>query len=292
MHMRKSRGRTPLVFLSVVVLLSAPGGVLSAFAQQPAAKPAATTAMNPGNWPRRYTVPDGAQVLVYEPQVASWADQKTLTLHAAVAYTAKGKTSPLLGTIMAEADTRVSVDDRLVDFSSFRIIQSNFPGASREEAAAAVDAIKDGMPAGARVIALDLVLASVDASSIRPRNVDGVKADPPVIFFSTRPALLVNLDGGPVWSPIQGNDLRFAVNTNWDLFEYPPSKAYYLRNDTTWLTATNISGPWTAAGTLPASFSQAARRRELERGACRLARARGRCRGAAHGVREHDRRRN
>ena len=201
-------------------------------------------------------MPDGAQVVVYEPQVASWADQKTLTLHAAAAYTPKGKTSPLLGTIMAEADTRVSVDDRLVDFSSFRIIQSNFPGASREDAAAAVDAIKDGMPAGARVIALDLVLASVDASSIRPRNVDGVKADPPVVFFSTRPALLVNLDGDPVWSPIQGNDLRFAVNTNWDLFEYPPSKAYYLRHDTMWLTASNISGPWTAAGTLPASFSK------------------------------------
>ena len=34
MHMRKSRGRTPLVFLSVVVLLGAPGGVLSAFTQQ------------------------------------------------------------------------------------------------------------------------------------------------------------------------------------------------------------------------------------------------------------------
>ena len=201
-------------------------------------------------------MPDGAQVVVYEPQVASWADQKTMTLHAAAAYTPKGKTSPLLGTIMAEADTRVSVDDRLVDFSSFRIIQSNFPGASREDAAAAVDAIKDGMPAGARVIALDLVLASVDASSIRPRNVEGVKADPPVVFFSTRPALLVNLDGGPVWSPIQGNDLRFAVNTNWDLFEYPPSKAYYLRHDTLWLTASNISGPWTAAGTLPASFSK------------------------------------
>ena len=53
------------------------------------------------------------------------------------------------------------------------------------------------MPFGERVIALDRVLAYVDASSIRPKNVDGVKADPPVVFFSTRPAVIVNLDGDP-----------------------------------------------------------------------------------------------
>ena len=70
------------------------------------------------------------------------------------------------------------------------------------------------------MIALDRVLANIDTSAIIPKNVDGVKADPPTIFYSATPAVLVNIDGEPIWSPIPENDLRSAVNTNWDLFEH------------------------------------------------------------------------
>ena len=41
----------------------------------------------------------------------------------------------------------------------------------------------------------------------------------------------MNLDGEPIWSPIKENDLKFAVNTNWDLFQHEPTKTFYLRND-------------------------------------------------------------
>jgi hypothetical protein len=249
-----SIGRTAIAFVSMAALLFTPGGALAAWMQVPTS--AAGSAAADADWPRRYTAPDGAQVVLYEPQVASWEDQTLLRLHAAVAYTPKGASAPQLGTIIAEARTRVSVAERLVDFSSFGILQSNFPNAPREVAAEAVRAIKASIPLGERVLALDRVLAYVDASRIRPTNVEGLKADPPVVFYSTRPAVIVNVDGDPIWSPIQGSDLRFAVNTNWDLFEHPPSKTYYLRHDTVWLKAAAVSGPWTGAGPLPASFAK------------------------------------
>ena len=106
------------------------------------------------------------------------------------------------------------------------------------------------------MIALDRVLASIDKSQILPKNVEGVKADPPTIFFSKTPAVIVNIDGDPIWSPIAGNDLKYAINTNWDLFELGPTKTFYLRNDATWLKATSLNGAWTPAGTLPASFKK------------------------------------
>jgi hypothetical protein len=79
--------------------------------------------------------------------------------------------------------------------------------------------------------------------------------DPPQNFFSIRPAVLLNLDGDPIWSPIQGSDLKFVVNTNWDLFE-TPSKTLYLRNNDTWLSASDLKGPWLPAGKLPPSFAK------------------------------------
>ena len=106
------------------------------------------------------------------------------------------------------------------------------------------------------MIALDRVLARLDKSQIIPKNVNGVKADPPVIFYSTSPAILVNLDGDPIWSPIKDNDLRFAVNTNWDLFEHVPTKTFFLRYDQSWLSAADVKGPWKPAGKLPGSFAK------------------------------------
>ena len=67
--------------------------------------------------------------------------------------------------------------------------------------------------------------------------------------------MLVNFDGDPIWSPIEKNDLKFAVNTNWDVFEHGPTKTFYLRYNDSWLKATGLKGPWTAAGKLPPSFS-------------------------------------
>jgi len=51
-------------------------------------------------------------------------------------------------------------------------------------------------------------------------------------------------------------DLRYVVNTNWDVLEHTPSKTLYLRYNRSWLQAKTIEGPWTAAGKLPESFSK------------------------------------
>src|SRR6185503_8326489 len=107
-----------------------------------------------------------------------------------------------------------------------------------------------------RVIALDRVLANLDKSGLVIKNVEGVKADPPAIYFSKTPAVIVNLDGDPIWSPIKENDLKYAVNTNWDLFQHVPTNTYYLRNNESWLKATDIKGTWSPAGTLPGSFGK------------------------------------
>ena len=124
--------------------------------------------------------------------------------------------------------------------------------------------IDKAIPDDERVIALDRVLANLDKSQIVPKNVEGIKADPPTIFFSKTPAVIVNLDGEPIWSPIKENDLKFAVNTNWDLFQHVPTNTYYLRNNDTWLKATDVKGPWTPGRHAARQLQEAAGRRQLE----------------------------
>jgi hypothetical protein len=224
-------------------------------AAKPAATPAAKTAPPvDGGWPRASTTASGASLVVYQPQISSWQDQKDVVLYAAVSYTPKGAQKAALGTVKAESATSVATDDRLVSFSEFRITESNFATLQRDQVRVLLDELTAAVPLTERVIALDRVLANMDKSQIIPRNVEGVKADPPTIFFSKTPAVLVNVDGEPIWNPIQGNDLQYAVNTNWDLFQHTPTQTLYLRATDTWLKASALQGPWTYAGLLPDSF--------------------------------------
>ena len=217
--------------------------------------PAATTATDPG-WPRGYSLPSEAQIVIYQPQIASWDDQKHLVAFAAMSHVAKGEHKPALGTIKFEADTEVAVEQRLVKFSKLKITETNFQTLPKEKVQEIVTEVEKNLPDEDRIIALDRVLAYVDKSTINPKNVEGLSSNPPRIFVTKTPSILVSFDGEPIWSPIKDNELKFAVNTNWDIFRHEPTGLYYLRYENTWLRATDVKGQWSAAGKLPDSFSK------------------------------------
>jgi hypothetical protein len=221
-------------------------------------KPAAATvpAVNDLGWPRDYQTASGLQFTIYQPQIADWPNQKRMSAYAAVSVQQPGQQKPALGTVKIEANTKVSLDARLVNFSDMTLVEPSFPTLAKEKVREVTDEILKGVPAEDRIISLDRVLEQVDKSLIVPKNVEGIKADPPVIFFSKTPAIIVNIDGDPLWSPIKENDLKFAVNTNWDLFQHTPTNTHYLLYNGSWLTAADLQGTWAPAGKLPESFAK------------------------------------
>jgi len=244
----------PLLTTNAYVQQKAPAGSVTA---QTAGAPSSTQeGQVEKGWPRSYTAPSGASIVIHQPQIASWENQKHIVGFAAVSCLPAGAENAALGTLKIEADTDVSLSERLVKFSVLKITEANFQSLAKEQTREIVTEIEKTIPDEDRVISLDRVLASIDKSQIIPKNVEGIKADPPAVFFSKTPAVLLNIDGDPIWSPIRENDLKFAVNTNWDLFQYPPTNTYYLRNDTLWLQASDVKGPWTAVEKLPGSFKK------------------------------------
>ena len=207
-------------------------------------------------WPRGYSTASEAQIVLHQPQIASWENQKHIVAYAAISYLSKGAQKPALGTVKLEADTAVSLEKRLVKFSPIKIIEANFQTLSKDQTREIVSEIEKNIPDEDRIISLDRVLVQVDKSQIIPKNVDNLKSDPPKILLSRTPAILLSFDGEPIWSPIKDNELKFAVNTNWDVFQHQPTGLYYLRNDTSWLRATDLKGPWSQAAKLPDSFNK------------------------------------
>ena len=81
-----------------------------------------------------------------------------------------------------------------------------------------------------------------------------ISTEPPKIFVSRRPAILVLIDGEPVEAPIGELDLRFVVNTNWDLFVDPVDGRYYLLDEDGWLGASSLKSSWSRDSPQPESM--------------------------------------
>jgi hypothetical protein len=160
-----------------------------------------------------------------------------------------------MGTVLVMADTTTDIDNRTVLLSNPKIKELSFPDADEATLATMRKNASSVLKTVTKTISLDRMLAAAVELDVPVKGV-AVKYDPPVIFYTEKPAILLITDGDPVLSPIKGTELMYVVNTNWDLFYEQATTTYYLRNEKTWLTATALAGPWKPAGKLPADLSK------------------------------------
>src|SRR5262245_9935008 len=114
MHTRSPRRQKAIAGVAVIALLTTPlpSGVTAQNA--PAVQ---SQAEIDGGWPRAYRTPAGAELVIYQPQVASWDGRQQMVAYAAVSYRPPSADRPTLGTVRIEAATDVFMPDRLVRFS-------------------------------------------------------------------------------------------------------------------------------------------------------------------------------
>ena len=204
------------------------------------------------------------QLTVYQPQVDYWHGYTNIHFRCAIAV--KGVTKQeKFGVAEIDAVTVTDQADRIVALvPTQRDIR--FPNCSDAELAAlrgAVDALRP--PGQAMTISLDRVIAYLNPDQHPTQPPVAVNLDPPKIFYSRQPAILVMFLGEPQFKPVETNrtDLMFALNTNWDVFYDTATQRYYLLNGDNWLTAPDVRGPWIAALSLPASLSTLPAERQL-----------------------------
>ncbi len=139
--------------------------------------------------------------------------------------------------------------------SNLTITELNFDALDRKQNAALNVDVGQILPTGPITVSQQRLTASL-AGQKRVADVKGLKADPPPIFHSDTPAILVQTNGKATFAAVQNAEgLSFVVNTNWDILQTDADKTLYLRDDKSWLTATALSGPWSAVTTLPDALS-------------------------------------
>jgi hypothetical protein len=79
----------------------------------------------------------------------------------------------------------------------------------------------------------------------------------PQVFYSERLAELILFEGEPSFKSVSGTALKYATNTDSDIFLCSSDKQYYYITSGRWFRSSGLSGPWTfATFNLPADFSK------------------------------------
>lgn len=210
---------------------------------------------DPG-WPRVFTK-GGSRLTVYQPQVDYWKNYTYLHVRCAISVKAGMFKKEAFGVAEIDAVTVVDHASRSVSYTPTRR-DLRFPNLSDADGAALRAIVDELKPmSDVTTLSLDRLLAYVNPDEQPQQKTVEVSLEPPKIFISSQPAILVMFLGEPQLKPVEKSrtDLLFALNTNWDLFFDTGTRRYFLLNQDHWLTASDVKGPWTVTQKLPASLS-------------------------------------
>lgn len=211
---------------------------------------------DPG-WPR-VLKKNGMEMTIYQPQIDSWRDYKNIHARFAIAINNLKLKKEIFGVAEVDAETVVDQNARVVAvIPKKRVLR--FPNTSEPEADALRRVVEELHPFGqAMTVSLDRILAYLDPAQQTLQAAVNLNMDPPEIFYSRKPTILVIIQGEPKLQPVEAgkNDLMFVTNTNWDIFYDVSTQQYYLLNQESWLSTKDLTnGPWVSPTTLPAGMS-------------------------------------
>ena len=163
-------------------------------------------------WP--YVVLSGQErLLVYQPQVSSW-DGFRLSASAAVSVMEQNEQHLTFGILRVTAWTLVDKDTRRITLDRYSVDVAVFPGVPTVRANEWLAALRSDAATVPKMIGLDRLKAALEVQHAAEKSASQpLGNEPPAIILSTTPAILVSLDGPPVYRGIGGASYQQVINT-------------------------------------------------------------------------------
>jgi hypothetical protein len=228
--------------------------VIVALFASPVEKSFSTAAPNqsgdPG-WPReKYS--NGTRLIIYQPQVDDWKNFQDLSWRMAVSLTPKsGK--EVVGVVEMKGNTDIDNVAKVAIITNPQVTGIYFPSLDKASAEKMEQLFKTFVPS-----TFSVSLHSLIASTPKKEAPAGAQLnnDPPKIFVSYRPSILLSVNGEPVLSEVPNTNLKFVANTQWPLFFDSANSTYYLAVGQQWLAGSSLEGQWSATKKLPPDMSK------------------------------------
>lgn len=204
------------------------------------------------SWYPRTVTSNKGTIIIYAPQIDTWKNFATLNAWVAFRITAAGSEDTYYGSVNFDASTDTDVQAREVLLHDVVIHELTIEGLDEDSLEHTL--VREVLTTKSRTVPLDLILEYLP-EEMNILSTTGLNPDPPKIFASTTPALLLSVDAEPVFVPVGAGELQFVINTNWDVLRVADAGALYFCHRNAWLSAADFTAPWDWAHSLPKQFS-------------------------------------
>ncbi len=213
-----------------------------------------TGPVTPDPWPRTAEL-SGVKYTIYQPQIDSWdgftlkaqilpwqTSTKTSSSRRTVLYFSRH--GPLWTGTSASSTLRTSVSTRPNSLQP------------RDMAQTYLEQTRKALPKKMKSVSLDRAEASMAILEQQKKSqVLPFKNDPPKIIFSSRPSLLVFIDGEPRFTPVKDSDLARVLNTRVLMLKDATGKLYLHIFDG-WMESQTFQGSWGVSTSTPKDIKE------------------------------------
>ena len=204
------------------------------------------------SWPQELDGDKGAVVVIYQPQVESFTGNN---LEARAAISVKmpstGNT-PVFGAIWIKAKLDTNRDTRTAVIRDIDVSDVRFADATDEQKDALAELIESSIEGSSLQISVDQLLADLDGLGTGIEEAD-LKHTPPKFIVSTEPAMLISIDGEPVFQEMEGSDYERVVNSPFLIVKDGKVLHLYVGSNI-WYQSYEIAGPWGMSASVPADI--------------------------------------
>ncbi len=217
--------------------------------------PQVTAAPVDSGWPRTFSK-DGASVTIYQPQVETWENYEHIRFSAAIKAQKSPSEKAAFGSIKVSGRTNIDFSTRTAIVDQLKVTTA-FNGTDPGRSASLSSLVLEVLPERETLsISLERLASAIRNPALLQAPIDVPSVVPPIVHCED-PAILVMFLGKPKFAPVKGTSLRFATNTNWDVFFDSAAGRYYLLDDDLWLESPDVlKGPWGLAKSLPPEMSK------------------------------------
>jgi hypothetical protein len=207
------------------------------------------------DWPKSITSDDGTVIKIYQPQPEAFSDN-ILKSRWAISVLQSGRPDPVFGTFWSVANVETDRDNRRVIIQSVKVPNVKFPGQPDENFTNGIKATLEAqLPQAAGDLSLDELLSSLDENTEQKKLSKDLNTTAPRIIYTSRPSLLVMIDGQPKLQNNKDWNLDVVVNTPFTIVKNNDGQ-FYLYGGKHWYTAQSATGPFSPAGNIPSNLQQ------------------------------------
>jgi len=225
--------------------------------------PLFTNGQRTSHWPKIISE-NGIKTAVFQPKTES-LNKNILTAHADVSVRSQEDPDPVFGTIWFTGIISVKGDKKMLSLETMDITDVRIPDLTDTIKLIRLKSLLEReLPLSGVVFNRDSLTAQVANYLTQITGSTALNTAPPKIIYTSRPTLLVIVDGDPKLGKIENSPLKRVVNTPYVIVYNENDRNYYLNADKYWYNSPELTGNWKYSDKVPAAVAEVDRQMKAD----------------------------